>query len=252
MRNEKGKAIIVNSYSLLQDHFHEHMRDSGFLGFVRGERKSTREHLSDLEYKTQQEAERAKAEAERAAEAAAEVQRQQQAAAVLDTEIQGKAQTAAKMDAQAEKKQERLDKLTEAITVKDKAAATVAEIDAMGHSLPLVPGVHFKTDEAQTLKTLAKKGVTVADNTKELKQQLQTARSERDTLKAEKAAAQKAQPTISERLNWFDKFVQALRRAPKRLMAVIEDIMRQPPERKEQEQQQRTMPERKRSTGIEH
>jgi len=58
----------VNSYSLLQDRFFEHMKAAGFTDFERGERGSTTEHLSVLEYKTQQ-------EAQRAASLAAECQR---------------------------------------------------------------------------------------------------------------------------------------------------------------------------------
>jgi len=53
-----GKTIILNAYSLLQDRFYEHMRAAEFEGFERGERGSTREHLSDLEYKTMKESER--------------------------------------------------------------------------------------------------------------------------------------------------------------------------------------------------
>ena len=44
-----GKTIMLNSYSLLQDRFYDHMRAAGFEGFERGERGSTREHLTDLE-----------------------------------------------------------------------------------------------------------------------------------------------------------------------------------------------------------
>jgi hypothetical protein len=40
-----GKTIILNSYSLLQDRYFEHMRAAGFDGFERGERGSTSEHL---------------------------------------------------------------------------------------------------------------------------------------------------------------------------------------------------------------
>jgi hypothetical protein len=36
-----GKTIMLNSYSLLQDRFFEHMRTAGFEGFERGERGST-------------------------------------------------------------------------------------------------------------------------------------------------------------------------------------------------------------------
>ena len=76
-RNAKGKPILVNAYSLLQDHFYEHMREAGFLGFERGERGSTAEHLSVLEFK-------AKQEAERAAAMTAEVEQKQETAAALD------------------------------------------------------------------------------------------------------------------------------------------------------------------------
>ena len=48
-----GKTAIVNSYSLLQDRFYEHMRAAGFKGFERGERGSATEHLDVLDYKIQ-------------------------------------------------------------------------------------------------------------------------------------------------------------------------------------------------------
>ena len=52
---ERGdKTVIVNSYSLLQDRFYEHMRAAGFEGFERGERGSVTEHLDVLDYKIQQ------------------------------------------------------------------------------------------------------------------------------------------------------------------------------------------------------
>lgn len=56
--DENGHTQIVKSYSLLQDRFFEHMRDAGFEDFERGERGSTAEHLSVIEYKTKKESER--------------------------------------------------------------------------------------------------------------------------------------------------------------------------------------------------
>ena len=49
-----GKPKLIPSYSLLQDRFFEHMRTAGFKDFERGERGSTAEHLSVLDYKIQQ------------------------------------------------------------------------------------------------------------------------------------------------------------------------------------------------------
>ena len=56
--DESGHTKIIKSYSLLQDRFFEHMRGAGFEDFERGERGSTAEHLSVIEYKTKKETER--------------------------------------------------------------------------------------------------------------------------------------------------------------------------------------------------
>jgi hypothetical protein len=53
-----GKPKLIPSYSLLQDRFFEHMREAGFKDFERGERGSTAEHLTVLDYKIQQDKER--------------------------------------------------------------------------------------------------------------------------------------------------------------------------------------------------
>jgi len=77
LRNKKGKAVLVNSYSLLQDRFFEHMKDAGFQDFERGKYKSTSKHLSDIEFKLQQDKKRA---------------------AKLDKEIESKQNQSAKLD----------------------------------------------------------------------------------------------------------------------------------------------------------
>ena len=56
--DENGHTQIVKSYSLPQDRFFEHMQEAGFRDFDRGERGSTAEHLSVIEYKTKKESER--------------------------------------------------------------------------------------------------------------------------------------------------------------------------------------------------
>lgn len=56
--NAKGKPIYCASYSILQDRFFEHMHEAGFTGFLRGERGSTAENLTVLEYKIEQDRKR--------------------------------------------------------------------------------------------------------------------------------------------------------------------------------------------------
>jgi len=48
---EDGKEKLIYSYSKLQDRYHDHMKASGFKGFERGEKGSTVEHLSVLDFK---------------------------------------------------------------------------------------------------------------------------------------------------------------------------------------------------------
>lgn len=53
-----GKPALIPSYSLLQDRFFEHMSSAGFKDFIRGERGSTTEHLSSLDYQIKKDTER--------------------------------------------------------------------------------------------------------------------------------------------------------------------------------------------------
>lgn len=123
-RNSKGKAVLVNSYSLLQDHFFQHMRDAGFLGFERGERGSTAEHLSVLEFKTKQEAERAAALAEQAA-----------------------------------KKKQQLDGLDKKTAIRKEEAATFSDLDRMGEKKTFKGDIALSPADWKTVSNLAKEGV---------------------------------------------------------------------------------------------
>ena len=191
----------INSYSLLQDRFYEHMTKAGYIGFERGERGSTTEHLSVLEYKTQQ-------ESERMAAMTAEVEKQQQAITLLNE--------------QAGRKEKYIERLDEHIIVRKKAVATVEQIDNIGKPT-LLGGFSVSNEDMDLLRNLAKRSITdrkaAADMMKE-----------RDKVVAELAEVKKKLPSIKDNLNW-GKFLMAMKRAPKRLMQVIEDILRKPPER---------------------
>jgi hypothetical protein len=231
-RNARGKTILVNVYSLLQDHFYQHMTEAGFTGFERGERGSAAEHLSVTEYKTQQ-------EIKRAAAATAIVEEKQEAAAALDKKL--------------EKKEERLERLDGQLAVKEKAKSTFDEIDAMG-KLTMLGNFSLTADELTKLKALAKKSLTADEKIRDANRKRKTAENEREAaenklneVNARIEASKKSQPKITEHITWFNKFIAALKRAPKRLTAVIEDILRNPPERQEQGY---TAQERKRETGL--
>ena len=56
--NDKGKPVLIPSYSILQDDFFNHMQRAGFNDFIRGEKGSTAKHLSCLQYEIQQDKKR--------------------------------------------------------------------------------------------------------------------------------------------------------------------------------------------------
>ena len=56
--NKNGKAVLIKSYSLLQDRFYQYMSDSGYKDFIRGVKGSNQEHLDDLQFKIKKDTER--------------------------------------------------------------------------------------------------------------------------------------------------------------------------------------------------
>lgn len=56
--DKKGNAVLIKSYSLLQDRFFKYMSDSGYKDFIRGVKGSNQEHLSDLQFKIKKDTER--------------------------------------------------------------------------------------------------------------------------------------------------------------------------------------------------
>jgi len=132
--------------------------------------------------------------------------------------------------------------MDEQSTVKTKMAATIADIDNIGKPT-LLGSVTATVDEMKKLKTLAKKGINADEKVADMKRRLNTVENELGKATAELAEEKKNRPSISDHTRWFSKFLSAMKRAPKRLLTVMEDIMRQPPEQSEPE---RTAPERKR------
>ena len=212
------------------------MTQAGFIGFERGERGSTKEHLSVLEFKAQQEAERAAAEAERAAAAIAVVEQKTEAAAVLDTAIEDKEKEAAK-------KQKQLDGLTEKTKVAKKEAA---EFDAIDGLAKKTIGGNYQLTPAnwEKVSNLAKEGVKSRGIIAGLKKQIEGFVAKIKELTAKLTKYEGKKESIMEQINYHNAQI----RAPRRMAETIADIMRQPPE---QTQQRTPQQERKRNNNLE-
>ena len=216
-----GKTITLNSYSLLQNRYFEHMRAAGFDDFERGERGSTAEHLEVLDYKIKQDEKR------------------------LDT-----------LGKKVEKKEAKLEKLDAKIEIKTKAKATIAEIDAMGKPTLLGNNLTVTPDEMTKLKTLSKKSVNADDRIAINKKKMAALDEQISTLNNKLRDAQaEVKHWHHEYKNLWNEvkdFIGAIRKFPARLKDFINELFRPEREREQareiERQQQRT---KKKSYGME-
>ena len=91
----KGKPVLRKSYSVLQDDFFEHMRSAGYDNVERGERGSSEEHLTVMQFKTEREQERLAQLQEASALAQVEADQKNKEAAAAEKKA---AQARAKLD----------------------------------------------------------------------------------------------------------------------------------------------------------
>jgi len=199
--SKNGKPVLVNSYSLLQDRFFEHMQAAGYTDFERGERGSTAEHLSVLDYKIQQDT---------------------QHISSLNEVIEDKESTAALLDKKVEKQTERLSGLQEKISVTKQAAATFSEIESMTKKT-IGGNIQLSPTDWKTVSGLAKKGVTAEGDIADLKKQLAAAKKEAQIYKSR-----------WERLMEETKlFREAVKHAPRLVKEFLASVFRRPPEKQE-------------------
>jgi chromosome segregation ATPase len=247
VRNEKGKAELVNSYSLLQDSFYNHMREAGFLGFERGERGSTAEHLSDVEYKTQQ-------EKKRAAEYTAIAEEKQEVIAAYDADISEKSKQSANLDKSVEKKQEKFNELTAKTAVAEKEVAEYEEIEKLGHKRGLLGGVTVSADWWTRILNLVKEAISSRSTIKKL-------RAENKELKADvKSASTALEQQKAAYLRLVDRvqpYLDAVKLFPQQVKETLANFIDMGRKKQEQEQKppeiptpERTAPNRKRSHDL--
>ena len=142
--NDKGKPILIKSYSLLQDRFYKYMSDNGYKDFIRGEKGSTAEHLSDMEFKAKKEREKL--------EAITDKVKQQQ------TKF---AETSSAIEDYEKRKSQAQQKLNEIKKDIDNYKGYKGDIDNIdvGKSKLFGKKVELDTDDYQNLVKYAKKGV---------------------------------------------------------------------------------------------
>jgi len=197
LRNQKGKAVLVNSYSLLQDKFFEHMKSAGFQDFERGKYKSTAKHLSDIEFKLQQDKKRV-----------------------------------AKLDKEITVKEKKLQNLEDKTVVLKKDSDVFEDIDKMSEKRTLLGDVAVSQPNWKTVSNLAKEGQKSRGIIQMLKDKISNLLAKINSLEERLEQFETKKLKISDQM----KFYQALSRSPKRMWQAIAEIMKNPPEQERQTQ----------------
>ena len=123
VKGADGKMKRIPSYSVLQDRFHDHMKEHGFEGFERGKRGSTTEHLSALEYKVQQDTKKLE-----------------------------------QIERQVQQKEQELRKVDDSLQTAAHTSKTYSELENMGKRT-LFGKVELNKEDYGTLVELAKEGI---------------------------------------------------------------------------------------------
>ena len=140
IRAENGKAVLIPSYSLLQDRFYGHMKQAGFKDLERGVRGSTTQHLSVLDYKIQQDKEKL-----------------------------------ARIEKQVEVQQQELASVSEQLAVENQTNKTFNQLDELGKS-KLFGKVELAGKDYKEVIVLAKEGILSRRKITDLTRQLYEAK----------------------------------------------------------------------------
>lgn len=192
-KNENGEW--VNSYSLLQDRFFEHMRDAGFKDFERGDYRSTQKHLSDIEYKLQQDKER---------EACLEQK---------ITDLENKSET----------KKKQINVLDRKLAIRKSGVDDLNYLDNVGKK-NMLGQIVLTTKELKKVRSLAEEGAEARGKIYELENQLYRASREIDYVKGQFNALKRSYDDLLEKTSLF---LAAVKLAPQKIKDFLTNIIQE-------------------------
>lgn len=192
-KNENGEW--VNSYSLLQDRFFEHMRDAGFNDFERGDYKSTQKHLSDMEYKLQQDKER-------------ECRLEQKI-----TDLESKAET----------KKKQINTLDKKLAIRKSGVDDLDYLDNVGKK-NMLGQIVLTTKELKKVRSLAEEGAEARGKIYELENQLYRASREIDYVKGQFNSLKRSYDDLLKKTSLF---LAAVKLAPQKIKDFLTNIIQE-------------------------
>jgi hypothetical protein len=263
----KADGKWVNSYSLLQDRYHDHMKNAGFIGFERGERGSTAEHVSTEEYKARKERERAAEYAAIAEQKQNEVNylsvvaiEKQEEADQLDTDIAKKTKSSATLDKTVEKEQKRLTELQAKIAAEEKLVIEYEEIEKLGHKRGITGSVTVSGKMWTKILNLVKEALNSRNTIKNLNTEIKELKSD---VKNATTALEKQKSAYAQLVNHVQPYLDAVKMFPlqvketisqyldmgrkQREQARLEQLQREQAAREQQKLHETQAPKRKRN-----
>jgi chromosome segregation ATPase len=184
---------MIPSYAILQDEFYNHMVEAGFKDFERGERGSTAEHLSIVEYKVQQSKERLGA---------------------VEDKIVEKSETLGTIDSEIAMKEKSLDRVAEKYSEIEKIEVRAEQVSRIGQLTS--DGSYLLTErQHMALTNMAREGLYARTKIGKLQEQI-TDLTEKLNLVMDR---------LTELHEKTQDFTIAMRFAPQRIKAVINDVL---------------------------
>ena len=185
----------VNSYSLLQDRFYEHMRSAGFKDFERGDYKSTRKHLSDMEYKLQQDKERE---------------------ACLEQKITG-------LENKAETKKKQVDTLDKKLAIRKSGVDDLDYLDEVGKK-NVLGQIVLTPKELKKVRSLAEEGAEARGKIYDLENALERANREADYARDQWRIWKQRYEDLLEKTK---PYLEAVKLFPQKVMNFLEKTMQE-------------------------
>ena len=188
---KNGKPVLKKSYSQLQDDFFDHMRAAGYEDVERGERGSTEEHLTVMQFKIGQE------------QARLEELQEQQA-----KETAGFEKKKAKIEKQ-ETNLERIEQIeAKPIPLTSKVAVEKADYDLLKSAANKY--VVQEKKESKLQKALDKAKKMIADLTAELKAVKAELLEYKSVIgKLDRAGLERENAELREKVRWYDSIIDA-------------------------------------------
>jgi hypothetical protein len=199
---EDGKRRLALSYSALQDRFFTFLQSAGYDDIQRGQRGSTTEHLDVLDYKIQQDTQRA---------------------AGLEQDIKAKQKQSATLDKK--------------LAVKEKAVSDLATLDSIGKK-NLVGQTVLTPEELKSVKAIVKKEARAQEKISELKGQLTAANSEVGRLKQDMEKYQGS--SITDTMKFYQAQARAPQRMADTITDIMRQPPERSEHERNQNQQQRS------------